>query len=180
MLYICGKIHKIILCRLIIMDGKRPALFTKVILTRDADVTSVEGAIVKLEVDLSYKIGRSIAVLHNEKVIGHLERRAARVVWRHLQSNPAVTLTAEVYHGIGNWKNSQWYSVLSNAFEIGVKVLFHTESPEDSRVLLAHITRKRLHNFPGVEIQKRTCPEELRNMVRPFEDENGVASLYFV
>ena len=159
------------------MDGNTAALYTRIILVRNVDVNSLIGSAVQLEVDVAYKIGRSIAVLHDGKVIGHLEKRAARVVWRHLRSDPVSMLAADIYSNLGNWKNKQWFSVLSHSYEIGVKVRFLKASGEDRRLLLAHITRKKLNSFAGVE--RSNCPPNLSSLVNPFEDENGVASLYF-
>ena len=160
------------------MNGHVAALFTRVILIHDVDVKNMVDAAVKLEIDLGYKIGRSIAVLFEGNVIGHLERRAARVVWRHLHSDSVSLITAKIYKGVDQWKNERWFSVLSHAFEIGIKIQFHDQDKENTRLLQAHITRRKLNSFAGVETDN--CPEELTSMVRPFEDENGVASLYFV
>ena len=155
-----------------------PTLHTKVVLVRDVDAASIIGKDVELQVDAAYKIGRSVAVLFEGNIIGHLERRAARVVWRHLRSDPASPMRGEIYKTLGSLKNERWFSVLSHSFEIGVKVPFHQKSREDARMLLAHIARRKLNSFAGVEVDK--CPTDLLSMVRPFEDENGVASLHLV
>ena len=159
------------------MNGRNPSLFTKVILVPDVDDQSLIGASVEVEVDQSLRIGHSIAVLDKGTVIGHLERRAARVIWRHLRSDPVTPITAEIYPAVGKRKNERWFSAMSHSFEIGIKIDFHVQSQEDARLLLAHITRKKLHSFAGVEVDN--CPEELKSLVCPYEDDNGVASLYF-
>ena len=155
-----------------------PTLNTKVILTNGVDVKHLFGTTVQLEADAAYKIGRSVAVLSKGSVIGHLERRAARVVWRHLRSKFASPMTAEIYHQFGTLKNDRWFSAMTHSFEAGVRITFHGTSVEDARLLLAHASRRKLHSFSGVEVDK--CPEDLAFWVRPFQDENGISSLYFV
>ena len=59
-------------------DG--PTLFTKVLLFKEVDVSALIGSAVTLQIDESYKIGKSITVLYEENVIGHLEREATRVI----------------------------------------------------------------------------------------------------
>ena len=154
-----------------------PTLYTKVILVRDATVTNLFGKDVELEIDAAYKIGRSVAVLQEGTIIGHLERRAARVVWRHLR-NSTSPMKGEIYEGVGSFKNDRWFSVLTHSFEVGVKIRFPEKCREDARLLLAHIARRKLNSFAGLEIEK--CPTDLLPLVRPFEDENGVASVHLV
>ena len=160
------------------MSVQIPTMFTKIILMPDKDVTNLLGATVSLEIDQAFRIGHSIAVLFEGNVLGHLEKRSARVVWRHLQSDPTAAIKAEIYRNVGEWNNERWFSIMNHAFEIGVKIDFHEKSQEDARLLMAHITRKKLHCFAGLEVDN--CPKDLLSMVRPFEDENGVPSLYFV
>ena len=160
------------------MNGRTPTFFTRVILLRDVDAAKLIGNTVDLEIDQSFKIGHSIAVLFQGTVVGHLERQAARVVWRHLRSKFASPMTAEIYHQFGTLKNDRWFSAMTHSFEIGVRITFHGTSVEDARLLLAHASRRKLHSFSGVEVDK--CPEDLAFWVRPFQDENGISSLYFV
>ena len=49
------------------MVGNTAALYLRIILVRDMDVNSLIGSAVRLEVDVAYKKGRSIAVLHDGK-----------------------------------------------------------------------------------------------------------------
>ena len=59
-----------------------------------------------------------------------------------------------------------------------MKVRFLKASGEDRRLLLAHITRKKLNGFAGVE--HSNCPSNISSLVNLFEDEIGVASVYSV
>ena len=154
-----------------------PTLYTKIVLVRDVDVAHLFGKDVELEIDAAFKIGRSVAVLSAGTIIGHLERRAARVVWRHLRSSTS-PMKGEIYNHVGSLKNERWFSVLTHSFEVGVKIRFHEKCREDARLLLAHIDRKKLNSFAGLEVDK--CPADLQSLVRPFEDENGVASVHLV
>jgi hypothetical protein len=157
------------------MEDFAPTLFSRIILYKEIDVSILTGSAVALQIDASYTIGKSIAVLHRGDVIGHLDRRVAPVVWRFLRSG--TELSAEVLQGIGNWKNERWFSVVTHSFEIGVKIRFFLHTREDARLLLIHIARWKLNSFPGVEVEN--CPTVLLPLVRPVKDENGVTSLQF-
>ena len=157
------------------MDESNPTLFSKIVLLKDVEITPLMGSTVTLEIDISYTIGKSIAVLFDKTVIGHLDRSAARVVWRHLHSHSL--LTAEIYMGVGNWKNQAWFSMMTHSFEIGVKIEFCHKTREDAKLLLAHFTRRKLNCFPGVA--PHHCCEVLKPLVCPVKDENGVSSLLF-
>ena len=150
-----------------------PSLFTKIVLLQDVDVTPIIGSTVVLAIDEAYTIGKSIAVLINETIIGHLDSLATKVVWRHIRSG--TKLTAEVYPNLGNWRNKAWYSIMTHSFEVGIKVRFCDLNREDGKLLLAHIAKKKLNSFPGVA--PCNCPEDLKLMVRPIKDENDVLSL---
>ena len=154
-------------------DG--PTLFTKVLLFKEVDVSALIGSAVTLQIDESYKIGKSIAVLYEENVIGHLEREATRVIWRHLRSHSH--FAALVYTRIGSWMNQRRFTIMSYSFEIGIKIKFTETNREDARLLLAHIARKKLNSFPGVEVDN--CPHDLARLLHPIKDENGIFSIQF-
>lgn len=147
-------------------------LFTKIILPSDADFSALLGP-VTLEIDYAYTIGKSIAVMRNDSIMGHLERSAARVVWRFLRANSKIK--ADVYATFCGRKNEPWYSILTHSYEIGVQISFHLASREDAKLLLAHISRRRLNVFPGVSVL--SCPENLKPLVCPVKDENGLSSV---
>ena len=150
-----------------------PNLFSKVILQRGVEAAPLLGTEVALEIDQAFKIGKSIAVLANQTIVGHLDKLATRVVWRHLRAG--TKLRAEIYPGLGNWVNHSWYSIMSHSFEIGVKIQFCNLSREEGKLLLAHVSEHMLNSFPGVA--PGNCPEDLRLLLRPVTDENGVSSL---
>ena len=54
------------------MEDSGPTLFSTIILYKEVDVKLVMSEPVTLEIDASYTIGKSIAVLHGGKVIKHL------------------------------------------------------------------------------------------------------------
>ena len=157
------------------MEDFAPTLFTKVVLYKVVDVKSVMNSFVALEVDASYSIGKSVAVLHEGNIIGHVDRRATPVVWRFLRSD--CHLTAEIYGGVGNWKNERWFSVMTHSFEVGVRISFAIHSRDDAKLLLMHICRRKLNSFPGVEVDN--CPAELVSQLQPVKDKNGITSLQF-
>ena len=156
------------------MEENVPTLFTRIVLRKDADVSTLMG-FVKLEIDEGYRIGKSVAVLHDGMVIGHVEKIATPTIWRFLRSGDK--LSAEVYKGVGKWVNERWFSVLTYSFEIGIKIQFPKLNREDGKLLLAHITRGKLNSFPGVRVD--SCPKDLVPLVEPVKDENGLTSLYF-
>ena len=156
------------------MDENEPTLFTKIVLRHDAEPSMLHGP-VALEIEESYKIGKSVAVLKQGIVLGHLEMAATRVVWRFLRSGSP--LSTEIYGGIGKWTNERWFSSMTFCFEIGVKIRFSGMNRENGKLLLAHIARKRMNTFPGVEVDK--CPEELVTLIEPVKDENGLTSIFF-
>lgn len=155
------------------MEDFVPNLFTKVVLLKDVEVPPLFGSTVTLEIDAAYTIGKSIAVLKDETIIGHVDKRAVRVVKRFI--NTGAKLEAEIYQKIGTWENEAWYSIVTHSFEVGVRVRFREMSREDGKLLLAHITKRKLNACPGVMTRK--CPKELKPLVRPIKDENGVSTL---
>lgn len=151
-------------------------LYTKIILFHGVNSKSLTGCPVRLEIDQTYAIGKSIAVLKDSNVIGRLDRHAARVVRRYLQSQSIVE--GEIYAEFRGRPNGAWYSIIPRAFEIGIKIRFCNMTREDCKLLIAHFTRKKMISFPGIYIPE--CPENLKKLVRPVKDENGVSSLFFL
>ena len=90
-------------------------LYTVIILRKGVDTATLIGSTVMLEIDETYTIGKSIAVLKDSVVIGHLERYASRVVCRFLRS--CAEVQAHIYSDIRNRQNQAWYTVLSHSFE---------------------------------------------------------------
>ena len=99
-----------------------PTLFTKVLIYKEINVSSLIGSIVTLEIDESFKVGKSVAILHEGNVIGHLEKGTTKLVWRHLRSGSI--LEAVIYRHAGSWPNQRWFSIMTYSFEIGVKIQF--------------------------------------------------------
>ena len=130
----------------------------------------------KLNLAITYTIGKSIAVLFNESVIGHLSRESTRTVWRHIHSK--IELQADIYKETGTgWKNEAWYSILTRSFELGVRIRVCHENRDDRKLFLAHITRNQLNTFPGID--RFDCPASLTSLAFPVKDENGVSPLLF-
>ena len=153
-----------------------PHLYSKIILLGETKITDLTMASLSVEIDKAYTIGKSIAVLHDGTVLGHMDRLSSRVVWRHLSSG--TNLTAEVYPRIGSWENGTWYSAMTRSFEVGIRINFCNLTREDGKLLLAHIAKNRLNSFPG--IAPSNCPDELKQLLRPIKDENGVSPLLFL
>ena len=154
------------------MENHVAHLYAKIVLPHDTDFSSLPGS-VELEIDAAYTIGKSIAVLKNGSVMGHLERRAARLVWRFLRAGTLIE--ADVYVEYRGWRNQPFYSILSHSYEIGVDIRIHTSSRDDAKLLLTHITRRKLIGFPGISVL--ASPENLKPLVNPVKDENGVSSV---
>ena len=151
-------------------------LYSYIILFDEVDEKSLTNSWVTLEIDEAYTIGKSIAVLKDGEVVGHLERYAARVVWRFLRSGS--TIKAFIYSALFDRENKACYTIISRSYEIGVKIHFCDMTREDCRMLVAHFTRKKLNAFPGMS--SSNCPENFRPLVSPVKDENGVSSLLFL
>lgn len=126
----------------------------------------------ELQIDASYRIGKSIAVLRNETVIGHLNRHAARTVWIHLKQGNSVQ--AEVYRSqFDGFQNAIRFSTLTNAYEVGVKVrIFFPDTVDgirrisgasDAKFFLSYILKNHLNSFPG--ITRSNCPESLFHLI---------------
>ena len=157
------------------VDDWTPILFTKMILRHDVEISTFLGKEVILQIDEAYTIGKSIAVIFDENVIGHVDRSARRVVWRFLRSKSK--LQANVYVRVGEWCNQSCLSVVTHSQEIGLRIRFNDLNRSDAKFLLAHFTRKRMYSFPGVGVMN--CPDVLRPFIYPCKDENGVSSLVF-
>ena len=155
------------------MGEHASVLYNKIVLLKEVDAKSLTGSFVQLEIDQTYTIGKSIAVLKDGVVVGHLDRHAARVVWRFLRTNSF--LETKVYEEFRGHQNKAWFSILSKSYEIGVRIRFCNMTRQDSKLLIAHFTRKRMISFPGIYVPQ--CPENLKELVRPVKDENGVSSL---
>ena len=98
------------------------SIFSKIVLIEECDISLLQNEEVNLEIDLSYTIGKSIAVLKDETIIGHLDRMVTRVVWRYLRSG--AQLKAKVYTEVCGWRNKPWFCILTHSFEIGVTINF--------------------------------------------------------
>jgi hypothetical protein len=154
-----------------------PILFTIVVLITDVDAASLIGKVVKVEIDQSYTIGRSIAVLHDDTVIGHLSVRATPNVWRHLRANTE-ELHADIYEGTEDgWRNEPWCNMMTGRFELGIRIRVCYQSRDDGKLFLAHLTTNKLNTFPG--LTHCDCPKSLKPLAFPVKDENGVSSLIF-
>ena len=156
-------------------DDWSPVLFTKIILRHDVEASTILGKEVNLQIDEAYTIGKSIAVIFNENVVGHVDRSARRVVWRFLQSNSK--LQASVYVNVGEWRNQSCLSIVTHAQEIGIRIRFCNLNRSDAKFLFAHFTRKKMNTFPGVGVMN--CPDCLKPFICPIKDENGVSTLAF-
>ena len=154
-----------------------PTLYSKVVLINDIDPATLIGKFVHLEIDETYTIGKSVAVIFNESVIGHLCKKSTRTVWRHIHGK--IELQADIYQETGTgWQNGAWYSMLTRSFELGVRIRFCYENRDDRKLFLAHVTQNRLNSFPGID--RFDCPESLASLAFPVKDENGVSPLIFL
>ena len=158
------------------MSDHNTVLYTKIVLRKEVEAATLIKAEVKLEIDSAYTIGKSVAVLKDGMIVGHLERRTTCVVWRFLRSGSK--LAANIYKDVRGYKNEAWFSIISHTMELGVKIQFCEMSREDSKLLVAHFTKRRLFSFSGVTAYQ--CPESLKPLVSPVKDENAVSSLLFL
>ena len=122
------------------MAGSTARVFTKIILMEHCDMAPLLESQVDLEIDLSYTIGKSIAVLKDGTIIGHLDRMATRLVWRFLRSNAQIE--AIIYSQNCGWQLQPWFSILTHSFEM---------NREDAKLLLEHVTRRNLNHFPAFQ-----------------------------
>ena len=104
------------------MGDSSANIFSKIVLMEECDISPLLDKEVTLEIDMSYTIGRSIAVLKDGTIIGHLDRMVTRVVWRYLRSG--APLKAKVYTEVCGWRNKPWFCILTHSFEIGVQINF--------------------------------------------------------
>ena len=134
----------------------------------DGDINSFMGKKVDLKIDVAYTIGKSISVLLEGTVIGHLVRHAAKPVWNHLKFN--CKIEANIYDKLDNgFNNSICYSSLSKSPEIGIQIHFffvdsldghlHVSGNSDASLFLTYVLKHRLNCFPGVT--RSNCPSSL-------------------
>ena len=102
--------------------------FSKIVLISsfEMDLAAITNKNVSLQIDAAYKIGRSIAVLLDEQVIGHLTRSASRSIWMQLKFGHR--LEATVYGTLENgFQNKIQFSMLTKSLELGVciRCFFH-------------------------------------------------------
>jgi hypothetical protein len=156
---------------------EQPVLFTKIILIKDViDPSSLKGKHVRLEIDQAYKIGdrKSIAVINEDIVIGHLSSKATRTVWRHLRAK--TEMLVDVYEGIaGGWENKPWFCMETGTFEIGIRLQLLLQSREEGKLFMGYVTHHKLNSFSGVTMSN--CPESLKCLAFPVKDENHVSTL---
>ena len=148
--------------------------YSKIILKKDHEMdlnnTSERG--VRLEIDVAYTLGKSVAVLHNDNVVGHLPRWAAKPVWRHLQRNGK--LEGTIYDELDNgFKNKLCFSTITKSEEIGIQIRFYYHDYVDGNqcisgnsqatMILAYVMKHHLNSFPGVTVSN--CPPELRYLL---------------
>ena len=151
-------------------------LYTKICLRKEVEAATLMNSDVKLEIDAAYTIGKSVAVLKDGMIVGHLERRTTCVVWRFLRSGSK--LAANIYKDVQGFKNEPWFSIISHSIELGVKIQFCKMTRDDSKLLVAHFTKRRLFSFSGATAFQ--CPETIKQLVSPVKDENDVSSLLFL
>ena len=94
-----------------------PMLYSKVVLIKGMDLTTLIGKSVRLEIDGTYTIENSIAVLFNESVIGHLSKILTRTVWRHLHGK--IKLQADIYRETNGMENCSLAQHAYAIFQIG-------------------------------------------------------------
>jgi hypothetical protein len=141
--------------------------YTRVVLMKtDAiNYNSLIGQMVKVQVDTAYSIGKSIAVLQEDQVIGHLIAQVAKRILRFLKNRHVVQ--AELYDECNGWRNWPCYSKQSFSYELGIciKVYFDDNGKYDATLLLHHILQNRLNSFPGVTLTN--CPLSLSYLAFP-------------
>ena len=144
--------------------------FSKIVLISsfEMDLAAITNKNVSLQIDAAYKIGRSIAVLLDEQVIGHLTRSASRSIWMQLKFGHR--LEATVYGTLENgFQNKIQFSMLTKSLELGVciRCFFHDcfdgtrriSGNTDAKLFLAYVLKHRLNCFPGVTVSN--CPPSL-------------------
>ena len=149
-------------------------LYTKVILIKslEMDLSAMKNRDVSLEVDVAYAIGKSVAVILEGQVIGHLPHFVARPVWTHLKFGHR--LEATIYDRLDNgFINSVVLSSLSKSPEVGIRIRFfyldccdgdrRISGNSDAKFFLAYVLRHRLNSFPGVTVSD--CPPALKHFL---------------
>ena len=146
-------------------------MYSKAILIKaiKMDFDSMKNEEVSLEIDAGYTIGKSVAVLFNGQVTGHLTRYAARPIWMHLKGEHKIN--ARIYGQLENgFKNSIRYSPLTKSPEVGIEIcIFFVDTFDgshrisggsDAKLFLAHIIKHRLNCFTV-----SNCPPELKHFI---------------
>ena len=87
--------------------------YSKVVLIKSMDIefNAIIDQNVTLEIDAAYTIAKSVAVIFNEQVIGHLTVLAAKPVWMQLK--------------FGNRVEAKIYGRLENGFENSICFLYY-------------------------------------------------------
>ena len=135
-------------------------------------IDELTGQPIELQIDAAYRIGKSVAVLHKETVIGHLNRYAAKTIWIHLKHGHSVQ--AEIYNShFEGFKNAIRYSTLTNASEVGIRIRVYfpdtfdgdcrISGQSDAKLFLAYILKHHLNSFPG--ITRSNCPPSLVHLI---------------
>ena len=146
-------------------------IFSKIILINktESDLNSMIEKEVSLEIDVAYKIGKSVAVLHDGQIIGHLPRFMAKPAWLHLKLSRK--LDGRIYQELDNgFQNAICFSALTRSPEVGIRLRFFFEDSVDgnqrisgsssAKLFLTYALKHRLFSFPG--ITKSNCPVSLR------------------
>ena len=135
----------------------------------EMDLSTMRDQVIVIQKDASYTIGRSVAVLCNDRVIGHLPRGLARPAW--MQLHCGLKLEGTLYHKLDcGFQNSIRYSFRTKAFEVGIALKFffcdsidggvRISGGNEAKSFLAFVLRHRLNTFPGVTLSN--WPPELR------------------
>ena len=147
--------------------------YSKVVLIKSLalDFSSIKGKNVDLELDLSFNVGKSVAVLSDGNVIGHLTSEAAVPIYIHLRFGYKVE--AQVYDMVSGFANSICYSNRSKAPEVGVQIrLFFADMVDGERRIssnnqakgfLSYIMEHHINSFPGVTWSN--CPPSLQHLI---------------
>jgi hypothetical protein len=157
------------------MEEEYQDLFTKVVLMKsDRDFRALIGKPVTVAIDAAYTIGKSIAVLYDGEVIGHLTKRAVRPVWIQLRFDGKVH--TDIYDKLDNgFQNTVSYSTLSYSEEIGIRVRVffsdsfdgkhHFSGNNDAKRFLAFLLNYSIYSFPGVTMSN--CPSSIKHLAFP-------------
>ena len=136
-------------------------IYSKIILIKqfEMDLNTMKERDVKVEIDEMYRIGKSVAILLDDRIIGHLPPTIAKAAWTHLRHGGKMTAT--IYDRLDNgFPNSLCYSALSKTTEVGIRIRFFFADSSDAgrkisgtseaKFFLAYALKHRLNSFPGV------------------------------